>query len=185
LAQKVLDPTIVKSWPVEYWIASGSAANAISPDGRYMLLVQAGSKERVVAAIPLTPDSTKEVRGVYYQVSEVTGRSEIWYGALGKTPVQPEENKPVRIAGGYWQAYPDIPVYGQSLAAIIGDPSGKTELWLLGSEEITKVDEWPGSYTPVIAFNEDTLVTWEIIGESRNNITVRSMYAENVAGDGT
>jgi len=39
-----------------------------------------------------------------------------------------------------------------------------------------KVEEWPGNYTMVIAFSEDTLVTCEIAGESKNKITVRSMY---------
>lgn len=117
-----------------------------------------------------------ESKGVYYQVSEVTGQSEIWYAPLGETTVQPEGGKPLKVAGGYWMPDADAPSYGNSLAALIGYPSGKTELWLLSSQGAAKVEEWPGNYTMVIAFSEDTLVTCEIAGESKNKITVRSMY---------
>ena len=130
-----------------------------------------------VFPIAFDPDS----KGVYYQVSEVTGQSEIWYAPIGGTPVQPEDGKPLKITDGYWLPDPEVPSYGKSLAALIGYPSGKTELWLLSSQGDQKVDEWPGNYTMVIAFNEDTLVTCEIAGESKNKITVRSMHANKEA----
>jgi hypothetical protein len=124
-----------------------------------------------------------ESKGVYYQVSEVTGQSEVWYAPIGGTPVQPEDGKPLKITDGYWLPDPEVPSYGKSLAALIGYPSGKTELWLLSSQGDQKVDEWPGNYTMVIAFNEDTLVTCEIAGESKNKITVRSMHANKEASE--
>ncbi|MGE5580467.1 MAG: hypothetical protein ACM3WU_10530 [Bacillota bacterium] len=120
----------------------------------------------------------RQNRGVYYQVSLVTGETAIWYGASGKTPVQSQEGQPVKVADGNWQVYPEIPAFGDTLAAVIGAPSEKTGLWLLNSGEIKKVDEWPGNYTMVVGFNQDTLVTCEMKGESDNTVTVRSMYSE-------
>lgn len=120
----------------------------------------------------------RQNRGVYYQVSLVDGEMEIWYGASGKTPVQSREGEPVKITGGYWQVYPEIPAYGDTMVALIGSPFEKAGLWLLSSQEIRKVDEWQDHYTTVIGFNQDTLVTCAMKGESDNTITVRSMYSE-------
>lgn len=120
----------------------------------------------------------RQSKGVFYLVSSVTGRSSVWYGALDKTPIQPEEGKPVKIADGYWEAYPDIPVFGDARAAIIWSPTGGAGLWLLSPGEVKKVDEWAGNYTAIIGFNEDVLVTCEMAGELDNKVTVRSMYSE-------
>lgn len=125
---------------------------------------------------PLALD--RQTKGVFYLVSSVTGESSVWYGSPGKAPIQPEAGKPVKIADGYWEAYPDIPVFGDALAAIIWSPTGGAGLWLLRSDEVKKVDEWDGNYTAIIGFNEDTLVTCELAGESNNKVTVRSMYSE-------
>ena len=66
----------------------------------------------------------RQSKGVFYLVSSVTGESSVWYGGSGKAPIQPEAGKPVKIADGYWEAYPDIPVFGDALAAIIWSPTG-------------------------------------------------------------
>lgn len=120
-------------------------------------------------------------QGVYYQVSLFAGDTAIWYGASGKTPVQTKEGEPVKIADGYWQVYPEIPAFGDTLVALVGSPYEKASLWLLNSREIKKADEWQGHYTVPIGFNEDTLVTCDMKGESNNTITVRSMYSEKTA----
>ncbi len=127
-----------------------------------------------VSPISFDPQS----KGVFYQVSSVTSESSVWYGAPGKTDIQSEEGEPVKVADGYWEACPELPVFGEALAAVIWSPTKGSGLWLLSSKEIRRADEWAGNYTAVIGFSEDILVTCEIVGESNNKVTVRSMYSE-------
>ena len=132
------------------------------------------SRDSYVSPIAFDPQN----RGVFLQISSSEGESTIWYAASGKTPVQTEEGKPVKIADGYWQFYPDVPTFADTVAAVIGSPSGQTGLWLLNSKEIKKVGEWPGNYTMVIAYNQEMLVTCETTADVKNTITVRSMFTE-------
>jgi hypothetical protein len=52
--QLVLDPQVVKSVPVSYWAYSDEPGAAISPDGKYVLMVQRSQEGSKVAAVPLT-----------------------------------------------------------------------------------------------------------------------------------
>ena len=132
------------------------------------------SRDSYVSPIAFDPQN----RGVFLQISTFEGESAIWYAASGKTPVQTEENKPVKIADGSWHFYLDVPTFADTVAAVIGSPSGQTGLWLLNSKEIKKVGEWPGNYTLVIAYNQEMLVTCETTADVKNTITVRSMFTE-------
>jgi len=60
-AELVLDPQIVKSFEVDYWVASGAPNLAISPDDKYMLMVQAGANERIVAAVLLAAGDQTDI----------------------------------------------------------------------------------------------------------------------------
>lgn len=134
------------------------------------------AKDAYVAPVAFDPES----RGVYVQVSGEEGVSSVWYLASGKTPVQTEENKPVKVADGNWQYYPEVTKFGDSIAAIINNASGTSasgtsSLWLLNSKEVKKAGEWSASYTMVVGYNAGMLVTSE-----NDKVTVRTMYSEKV-----
>jgi hypothetical protein len=96
--QMVLDPKIVKSLSANYWVASDAAGTAISPDSKYVLLVQGGPENRVVAAVPLASDNQKDVS--LYSVSN----SYLESSSLDFIPVGWLSNTQVVFLAVGWQA---------------------------------------------------------------------------------
>ena len=73
-------------------------------------------------------------------------------------------------------------MFGDSLVVLLdGDPG---TMWMMNSDRVTKVDEFPQANTEVIAYDGDTLVTFEARYSQSNTITVRSMFTEKAVQQG-
>lgn len=172
------DTEVTWEIPVIQWDAI-YVSNATGPAAPSKVTnVDPRTTERDSYVAPITFDPQN--KGVFFQISSFEGESAIWYAALAKTAAQIEPGKPVKVADGYWQFYPEAPTFQGIIAAAIGSPTGSTGLWLLNSEKITQAGDWPGNYTMVIGYNDRMMVTCETNTDAENTVTVRSMVTEKV-----
>ena len=122
-------------------------------------------------------------KGVFVQISASDDESTaVWYVGMGKAALQMAEDQPVRVLDGHWEYYPCLPMFGDSLVVLMdGDPG---TMWMMNSDRVAKVDEFPQANTEVIAYDGDTLVTFEARYRQSNTITVRSMFTEKAVQQG-